>query len=248
MVAPVQYAGPPPTKVTYFLTSELNPIEDQVAHYAGGSRYRLEEKHRVLVKEVREQAMQICRPAVAHTLHTVLDCHPTTGELLLQSGTRVKMPAPLASNSTRFLAVVVTTLGERLEQISRRLREQGDLLRSVFLDAAGLAMLELLAKAALELISGLARERGLFAGRRIIPGCHYGLDMSVQKTLFQLVDGAAIGVMLKASLVMAPLKSQSFLVAMTSDPAPVWPEHKCVTCPNHDCLYRHTGRVEGPLP
>jgi cobalamin-dependent methionine synthase I len=155
----------------------------------------------------------------------------------------LELPITLVGFRTQFLSPVVMTLGEELEQTCRRLREQGDLLRSIFLDAAGLAMLELLSKAAFEIISGLARERDLFAGHRMIPGCCYGLDMSLQETLFHLVDGAAIGVFLNASLVMTPLKSQSFFVSLTPDPGQATPSPKCLSCPRRDCLFRHTDRI-----
>jgi hypothetical protein len=243
MATPLKSADPPPTIVTYFSPSELAPSLVQVAHYAGGSRYHMEKRHHGLVNHVLEQALKICRPAMAHTLHPVLARPLAEGELVLKSGVKLELPVPLVGLQTKFLSVAVVTLGKELEQTCRRLREQGDLLRSIFLDATGLAMLELLAKAAFETISGLARERGLFAGHRMIPGCCYGLDMSLQEALFHLVDGAAIGVFLNASLVMTPLKSQSFLAGLTLDPVPTTSQPKCLSCPNRNCLFRHTDRI-----
>jgi len=243
MTSPVKSADPPPTSVTYFAPSELAPSPEQVAHYAGGTRYRMEKKHHGLVNQVLEQALEICRPAVAHALHPVLDRPLAEGKLVLKSGAKLELPATLVGLRTQFLSAVVATLGEELEQTCRRLREQEDLLRSVFLDAAGLAMLELLSKAGFDIISSLARERGLFAGHRMTPGCNYGLDMSLQQDLFHLVDGAAIGVFLNASMVMTPLKSQSFMVDLAPDPDPATPSSKCLSCPNRDCLFRHTDRI-----
>jgi hypothetical protein len=242
MAAPIKSTDLPPTLVTYFSPSELAPSPEQVARYAGGSRYRMEKRHQALVDQTLEQALQICRPAVAHALHPVLAWPLAEEQLVLKSGARLELPVPLVGRRTQFLSVLVATLGEDLEQTCRRLREEGDPLRSIFLDAAGLAMMELLEKAAFEIISGLARERDLFAGPRMAPGC-CGLDMSLQKDLFHLVDGAAIGVFLNASFVMTPLKSQSFLASLTPDPAPamLWP--KCLSCLSRDCLFRHTARI-----
>jgi hypothetical protein len=243
MTSPGKSADLPPTLVTYFSPSELAPSPEQVAHYAGGSRYRLEKKHHSLVDLVLEQALGICRPVIAYALHPMLTQPLAEGEVVLKSGTKLELPITLVGLRTQLISAVVATLGEELEQTCRRLREQGDLLRSIFLDAVGLAMLELLAKAAFDIISSLARERSLFAGQRMIPGCCYGLDMSLQENLFHLVDGAAIGVFLNASLVMTPLKSQSFLVGLTPDPAPATPWSKCLSCPSRDCLFRHTNRI-----
>jgi len=243
MATPIKSADRPTTLVTYFSPSELAPSVEQVAHYAGGSRYRMEKRHHGLVDQVLKQALEICRPAMAHALHPVLARPLAEGKLVLQSGAKLELPIPLVGLHTQFLSAAVVTLGKELEQTCRRLREQGDLLRSIFLDATGLAMLELLGKAAFDIISGLARERGLFAGHRMIPGCCYGLDMSLQEALFHLVDGAAIGVFLNASLVMTPLKSQSFLASLTSDTVPATPWPKCLSCPNRDCLFRHTNLI-----
>ena len=242
MAPPAKSADPRPTLVKYLSPSELAPSPDQVARYAGGSRYRMEKRHQALVNQALGQALEICRPAVAHALHPVEARPLIEGKLVMKGGVRLELPAPLIDRRTQFLSVAVVTLGEKLEQTCRRLREQGDLLRSIFLDAAGLAMIELLEKAAFEIVSALAREHGLFAGHRLAPGC-CGLDMSLQKTLFNLVDGAAIGVLLNASLVMIPLKSQSFLACLTPDPVPAtsWP--KCLSCPNRNCLFRHTDRI-----
>ena len=242
MASSLKFADPPPTQLKYFSSSELAPSPEQVARYAGGSRYRIEKRHQALVDQTLGQALEICRPAVAHALHPVEARPPTEGDLALKSGAGLRLPVPLLGRRTQFISVVVATLGAELEQTCRRLQEQGDPLRSIFLDAAGLAIMELLEKAAFGIISGLARQRGLFAGHRLAPGC-CGLDMSLQESLFRLVDGAAIGVFLNASRVMIPLKSQSFLVCLTPDPVPdtLWP--KCLSCPSRDCLFRHTDRI-----
>jgi len=228
--------------VKHFSSSELAPGPGQIARYAGGSRYQLEERHQTLAAQVLEQALEICRPAMAHSLHPVEPQPLAEGNWVLKRGASLELPAPLIGRRTRFLSAVVATLGGELEQTCRRLREQGDLLRSIFLDAAGLAMMEHLEKAAFEVVSGLAGEWSLFAGPRLAPGC-CGLDMSLQESLFRLVDGAAIGVFLNSSFVMTPLKSQSFLMGLTSDPLPAtsWP--KCFSCSNRDCLFRQTDRI-----
>jgi len=243
MAAHVESANPPPTLVTYFSPSELAPSPEQVAHYAGGSRYRLEKKHHELVNQVLEQALEICRPVIAYALHPLLAQSLAEGEVVLKSGAKLELPITLVGFRTQFLSAAVVTLGEELEQTCRRLWKQGDPLQSVFLNAAGLAMLELLSKAAFEIVSGLARQRGLFVGHRITPGCSYGLDMSLQETLFHLVDAVAIGVVLNANSVMTPLKSQSFLVGLTPDPGQATPSPKCLSCPRRDCLFRYTDRI-----
>jgi len=230
----------PPTYVTRFSPAELAPSPEQVSRYAGGSRYRLEKKHHELVTQVLEQARCICRPVIAYALHPLLARPLAEGEVALASGIKLELPVTLVGFRAQFLAAVVVTLGEELEQTCRRLWNKGDPLRSIFLNAAGLAMLELLTKAAFGIISGLARERGLYTGRRMTPGCCDELNMSLQQTLFHLVDAAAAGVVLNAGLVMTPLKSQSFLVGLTPDPAQATPVPKCLSCSRRDCLYRHT--------
>jgi hypothetical protein len=211
---------PPPGKVFFPLRAASCP--EQVTRYAGGSRYRIEKRHQALLGQAMRQALEICRPAVAHALHPVEGRPLTDEELVLKSGARLELPTLLIGRRTQFLSVAVATMGEDLEEACRRLQEQGDLLRSIFLDAAGLAMMELLEKAAFEIISGLARERGFFAGHRLSRGC-CGPDMSLPEIVFRLADRAAIGVSLNASLVMTPRKPRSFLAGLTPDPVPTTP-------------------------
>jgi hypothetical protein len=138
---------------------------------------------------------------------------------------------------TKYLAAAVSTIGAAVETKCRRLKKQRDFLRSLFLDAAGVALLEALGDRSYEVLSAQAQSRGLFTGCRFGPG--YGdLPMSTQGLLFELARGEQIGVSLNQHMVMKPGKSLSFFVRFTSDETSARNVYKCQACPVKKCSFR----------
>ena len=215
-------------------TFTLKP--EQVARYAGGSRYKMDSKMKDLALLTIDRATDLIAPAMVYALHPVTALSPN-GTLLLQKGLSVSVPPQQQDPQTKYLAAVICTIGPALEETCRELTKQGDLLHAVFLDAAGVSLIEAVSERAREVICQQAREKGLFVGCRFAPG-YAGMPMTEQYLLFSLVPGAAIGVSLNKSMVMTPNKSLSFFVRLTSIKTSSGDILKCQGCPARDCTFR----------
>ncbi len=208
----------------------------QVGRYAGGARYRLDASQRELVRAVLERGYQLADPAFVYNVHEVTG-FPESGTVRLGNGLALSVPEREGEAGTKFLACCVCTIGGRLEEAVRELMSAGDPLEGLFLDAAGVALLEALSTKAYDTLRKLAAERRLQAGCRFGPG--YGeLDLSLQRQLFSLVDASSIGVRLNDSCVMIPAKSLSFFTRWTTSQVPPGSRRKCASCTLTHCPYR----------
>jgi Vitamin B12 dependent methionine synthase, activation domain len=224
------------SRVVHFAPDEIITTSRQVCRYAGGIDYKMNSDTSNLVSEILQQARQLITPALVYAIHPVSE---RLGDktLILQNRTSLVLPPREREVHTRYIAAVVCTLGEALEITCRQFAKQSKFLESIFLDAAGVALLEALAERAYELISQKAGKKNLYVGCRFAPG-YAGMPMSSQTLLFNLVDGAAIGVQLNDRWIMKPSKSLSFFIRLTDHKTPLRGIYKCETCPVTDCNFR----------
>ena len=223
-------------RIVHFVPETFTLKPEQVARYAGGSKYKMDSKMNDLALIMIDRATRLIAPAMVYAVHPVIALS-LSGALVLKKGLSVRLPPHQQDPQTRYLAAVICTIGPALEQTCRQLSKQGDLLHAVFLDGAGVALIEAVGERAHEFVSQQAREKGLFVGCRFAPG--YGdMAMTEQFLLFNLVDGASIGVSLNKSMVMTPTKSISFFVRLTSEKTSSRDILKCQGCPAKDCKFR----------
>lgn len=216
----------------------------QVCRYAGGIGYKMNSDTINLVSRTLKRAGQLITPALVYAIHPVSELL-ADGTLILQNRVSLVLPTHERDAYTSHVAAVVCTLGKELEITGRHLAEQGEFLESLFLDAAGVALIEALAERAFELISNKAKKEKLYMGCRFAPGCT-GMPLSNQTLLFDLVDGTAIGVNLNKRWVMTPNKSLSFFLRMTTRKTRLRDVYKCEICPVSDCRFRMSRAMSMP--
>ena len=231
--------------VVHFAPDEIITTSQQVCRYAGGIGYKMNSDTANLVSKTLQQARQLITPALVYAIHPACE-RLADGTLILQSGISLVLPPHERDAHTRYIAAVVCTLGKALEITCRQFAKQSKFLESTFLDAAGVALLEVLSEKAYELISQKARKEKLYIGCRFAPGCA-GRPMSNQTLLFNLVDGAAIGVQLNDRWIMKPSKSLSFFIRLTDHKTPFRGIYKCEICSVTDCSFR-IRRAEASSP
>jgi len=222
--------------VVHFAPDAIITTSQQVCRYAGGVGYKMNSDTANLVSWTLQQARQLITPALVYAIHPVSE-HLADGTLLLQNRISLALPPQERDVHTRYIAAVICTLGKALEIACRQLAKQGKFLESTFLDASGVALLEVLAERAYEVISQKARREDLYVGCYFAPG-NVGMPMSSQTLLFNLVDGAAIGVKLNTHLIMNPNKSLSFFIRLTDHKTPLRGIYKCEICQVTDCSFR----------
>ena len=222
--------------VVRFSPNDITTTPQQVCRYAGGIGYKMNSDTEKLVLKTLKRAEQLITPALVYAIHPVSELL-SDGTLILQNRVSLVLPPHERDFHTRHFAAVVCTLGKELEITGRHLAEQGEFLESLFLDAAGVALIETLAQRAYELILHKAKKEKLYIGCRFAPG-YTGVPLSNQTLLFDLVDGSAIGVKLNKRLVMTPNKSLSFFLRLTTQKTRLRDVYKCEICPVSDCRFR----------
>ena len=192
-----------------------------------------------IVNSVLGRLREWIAPAVVYALYPVTRCDEE-GTLHLENGLSVNTPGHQKQSEAKYLAAVVCTIGPALEAACKDFSADGDSLRALFLDAAGVAALEALSERAFDLIRERADSLGLSAGCRFAPGC-MDFPMERQAVLYRLADGERIGVHLNSSMVMEPNKSVSFFVMLMEGSASGTRVYKCRDCELLDCQFRVGG-------
>jgi len=209
---------------------DLVVTPEDVARYAGGSHYRPDAERKRLAEDILERASVLVQPAFVYAAHHIdnLDTEQCVSFFL---------PHDKLDAGTKFIVSAVCTIGPELEKETSNLMAQEKALDALFMDAAGVAILEALSDEVYSHLKKEAEKEGLFAGCRFGPG--YGnIPVGAQKTLFESVNGEAIGVQLKASGILYPLKSLSFWVTWNSQPPTEGSTYKCQNCTLKNCAYR----------
>jgi hypothetical protein len=216
---------------------QLQVSPGQIGRYAGGSRYRLNDKMKTLAESMLQKSKQLVEPVFAYAVQPV-KINDLNHGLELESGSHVEVPEEEKDPQTVALAPVVCTLGPGLEDETHRLMQKGELLTAMFLDAAGVANLESLGHRARQHVKEKVSGSGLFTGCPFGPG-YNNMPLDSQAKLFEHVDAAGIGVQLNDSGVMLPMKSISFWLRITRDKKAAEDHgYKCRKCDMENCIYR----------
>ena len=212
---------------------DLRVTPEDVARYAGGSHYRPDEERKRLAADILESASALVQPAFVYAANNINTMDSVS----------LFLPPDEPDSGTVFIAAAVCTIGPELENETSTLMAQGKALHALFMDATGVALLEALSDEVHSHLKKEAEKMGLFAGCRFGPG--YGnIPVNEQKSLFESVNPEAIGVQLKASGILFPLKSLSFWVRWSSQPPPEGSTYKCQNCTLNNCVYRIAAKLQ----
>jgi len=209
--------------------NDLGVTPENIARYAGGSHYRPDIERKRLATDILQRASSLAQPAFVYAAHRISTLDP-------EKGVSLYLPHDKLAAGIIFLVAAVCTIGPELEKEVSKLLAEGKYLDALFLDATGVALLEALSDKVHSHLSKEASKEGLFAGCRFGPG-YENIPITAQKYLLESVDTETIGVQMKASGILFPLKSFSFWVMWTSSP-PEASAYKCQNCKMNNCAYR----------
>ncbi len=209
--------------------NDLVVTAENVARYAGGIRYRPDRERKMLAERILAYASSLIQPAFAYTIQDINTLDPHKSVILYLSPERLDA-------ATVFIVATVCTIGPELEKETAKLLAEGKYLDALFLDAAGVALLEALSDKAHSYLEEQAAKESLFAGCRFGPG-YDNIPLKAQKFLLESVNSETSGVQMKTSGMLFPLKSLSFWVMWTSSP-PEAGTCKCNNCRIDNCAYR----------
>ena len=144
----------------------------------------------------------------------------------------------------RQIAIVVCTLGPKLEEASKNYFMAKKPVRGLLLDGIGSAAVDCLEQEACSLISQQATLNGYLASSPISPGMPE-FPLSEQRQVLKLAHAAEIGVSLTSSGVMQPLKSASMVVGIGQNVLTWTAAQACASCNMyHICHYRIYNEIE----
>jgi len=198
---------PMPTQ-SFDLTLEL----DLALRSQGGDPARARPALRKMTAAMIGRAHTLLAPAVAYE---VLDIAEVRHERLVISPRVSFKSASLAQalGGAKQMAVAVCTIGSQLEQAVGAMFAAGQQVEATVLDGVGSAAVEELSQRVCRMFEDMARERGLMTSSPFSPG-EPDWPLESQRDLFDLVAAEEIGVTLKDSYLMHPLKSLSLVVGI----------------------------------
>jgi hypothetical protein len=201
------------------------------------------EKQLELIEKLLPRGRELLEPVILYDLFLVEGVGP--GEVVLKGATlRSKGLAKLWAQAPE-VALILCTIGSALDEQVSAYFVASDPLRGLVLDGIGTAALEELAEEACRLIAEVAKSKGWEASAPLSPGnLDWGLEE--QRLFFDLLPAKEIGLQLKESYQMIPLKSLSLAMGLGEEVLPSIEEPPCTYCSlAKRCRYR---REKEPLP
>jgi len=154
----------------------------------------------------------LLEPAVAYEYYTVRSM--TGSQISLDGDKAINGPLlPAIFPEAKELAVLLCTIGPRLEGQAADYFNQGEPLRGTLLDGIGSTAVDVVTPEVLRRLSTEVSSRGYEISSPVNPGMP-GLPLTEQWNLLGLVNADEIGVSLTASGVLVPRKSTSMVVGI----------------------------------
>jgi len=196
-----------------------------------------------LVEELLPRGRELVGPVILYDFFPVEEVRP--GEVVLKEARLRSRGLAKLWGQAQEVALILCTIGPALDEQVSAYFVASDPLRGLVLDAIGTAALEELAEEACRLIAEVAKGNGWEASAPLSPGnLDWGLEE--QRIFFALLPAKEIGLRLKESYQMTPLKSLSLAMGLGEEVLPSLGESPCTYCSlGRRCRYR---REKEPLP
>jgi hypothetical protein len=205
--------------------------------FKGQSKVRPEIKSLILELLASIKKAHLLEPAIAYKIYTITEMKQMQlsleGNLVVQGSL---LPSLLLG--AKELAVVVGTVGPRLEKQATDYFERDEPLRGLLLDGIGSAAVDSITQEVCKFMAGEASSRGYQVSSPINPGMP-GLPITEQWQLFKMVPAREIGVRLTSSGIMVPRKSTSMVMGIGPQMKTWTRTETCVRCSlGKTCPYR----------
>jgi hypothetical protein len=178
----------------------------------GGAKVRPEIK--ILIRELLASVKKtrLLEPAVAYEYYTVSSMNGS--QISLEGDKAIHGPLiPAIFPEAKELAVLLCTIGPRLEKQVTDYSKSGEAMRGMILDGIGSTAVDMIALEVLRRLASEVSSRGHEISSPVNPGMP-GFPLTEQWNLLGLVKAAEIGVSLTASGVLVPRKSASMVIGI----------------------------------
>ena len=205
----------------------------------GGAKVRPEIKNLILELLALVKKARLLEPAVAYEYYTVSSMNGS--QISLEGDKAIHGPLiPAIFPEAKELAVLLCTIGPRLEKQVTDYSKNDEAMRGMILDGIGSTAVDMMA---LEVLRRLASEvscRGYEISSPVNPGMP-GFPLTEQWNLLRLVNADEIGVRLTASGVLVPRKSTSMVMGIGPQMTRWTQAEVCARCSLREpCHYKVT--------
>jgi hypothetical protein len=180
--------------------------------FRGHSKIRPDVKSLILELIASAKNAYLLEPAMAYEIYPITKM----GRRQLSFKNNGVLHGPLLPSllgEAKELAVVVCTIGPKLEEQVTNYFNRGQPLRGVLLDGIGSAAVDSLTEEACKFMTAEASSRNHQASSPISPGMP-GLSIAEQWQLLKMVPAREVGVSLTSSGIMVPRKSASMVIGI----------------------------------
>jgi hypothetical protein len=178
----------------------------------GRAKVRPEIKSLILELLAGLENQRLLEPAAAYERYPITGM--TGDQIALEGAKAVHGPAlPAFFPEARELAIIVCTIGPRLEERASNYTKSGQALRGMLLDGIGSAAVDKLIPEVIKLIAAEVVPQGYEVSSPVNPGMP-GLAMTEQWNIMELAKADRIGVSLTPSGILVPRKSVSMVIGI----------------------------------
>jgi len=183
---------------------------------ADPARVILRESVTRMYEEAIKESADLIEPAIIYEICPIREVRHR--QTVLGSGQvfRSQLVASVMA-SAKEVALVVCTIGPKLEARVSQYFAECKPARAVVLDAVGIEAVNQVSEEASRQVEAMATERGLKASVPVNPGMSSLCSLHEQRVVFEVVPAESIGVKLSSSSVMIPLKSVSMIIGLGED-------------------------------
>jgi hypothetical protein len=180
--------------------------------FRGQAEVRPEIRSLILELLASVKNTHLLEPAMAYDIYRITEM--SHWQVILEGNFVLSSPLlPSLLPEAKELAIVVGTIGSKLEEQVTDYFNRGEPLRSLLLDGIGSAAVDSLSQEICKFMAAKALSRGYQASSPISPGMP-GLPITEQWQVLELANATEIGVSLTAIGVMVPRKSTSMVIGI----------------------------------
>jgi len=178
----------------------------------GKTKVRPEIKDLILELLASLKKTRLLEPAVAYEYYTVRSMNGS--QISLEGDKAIHGPLiPAIFPEAKELAVLLCTIGPRLEKQVTDYSKSDEAMRGMILDGIGSTAVDMIALEVLRRLASEVSSRGYEISSPVNPGMP-GFPLTEQWNLLGLVNADEIGVSLTASGVLVPRKSASMVIGI----------------------------------
>jgi len=205
----------------------------------GGAKVRPEIK--ILIQEILASVKnnRLLEPAVTYEYYTINSMNGS--QISLDSGEAINGPLiPAIFPEAKELAVILCTIGPKLEKQVTDYSKSKEAMRGMILDGIGSTAVDMMTLEVLMRLTGEVSSRGYEISSPVNPGMP-GFPLTEQWNLLGLVNADEISVSLTASGVLVPRKSVSMVIGIGPRMTRWTPAQVCARCSLREtCYYKVT--------